>query len=91
LAIWDRTQNLLRIRGVQPETPHSARSRMDSGLEKRRSLEFGSAVLAENGLTWIISPTGSASIPVGCRSRNGEGLALSGVEVELVTSTTSEP
>jgi len=89
--MWDSAQNLLRIGGVQPETPHSARVKDDSRPEDWRSLEFGSAVLAENGLTWIVSPTGSASIPVGCRSRNGEGLALSGVEVELVTSTTSEP
>ncbi len=80
-----------RISEYQPEALHSARVNDDSGLEERRSLEFGSAVLAENGLTWIVSPTGSASIPVGCRSRNGKGLALSRVEVELVTSTTSEP
>jgi len=72
------TRNLPRIRGVQPETPHSARVKDDSRPEDWRSLEFGSAVLAENGLTWIVSPTGSASIPVGCRSRNGECLALSG-------------
>ena len=89
--MWDSTQNLLRIRGVQPETPHSARVKDDSRLEDWRSLEFGSAVLTENGLMRIVSPTGSASIPVGCRSRNGKGLALSRVEVELVTSTTSEP
>jgi len=89
--MWYRTRNLLRIRGVQPEMSHSARVKDDSSLEDWRWLEFGSAVLAENGLTGIVSPTGSAPIPVGCRSRNGEGFALSGVEVELVTSTTSEP
>ncbi len=80
-----------RISEFQPEALHSARVNDDSGLEERRSLEFGSAVLAENGLTWVVSPTGSALIPVGCRSGNGEGLALSGVEIELVSSTTSEP
>ena len=76
--MWDSAQNLLRIGGVQPETPHSARVKDDSRPEDWRSLEFGSAVLAENSLNWIVSPTGSASIPVGCRSRNGECLALSG-------------
>ena len=76
--MWDSAQNLLRIGGVQPETPHSARVKDDSRPEDWRSLEFGYAVLAENGLTWIVSPAGSASIPVGCRSGNGEGLVLSG-------------
>lgn len=54
-------------------------------------LEFGSAVLTENGLMWVVSPAGSALISVGCRSWNGKGLAFSGIQVELVSSTTSEP
>jgi len=55
-------------------------SRMIAGLEGWKSLE--------NGLTWVVSSTGSALIPAGRRSGNSKGLALSGVEVEPVSSGT---
>src|SRR5260370_13140866 len=54
-------------------------------------LEFGSAILAVNGFTWIIGRARPAMVTLSHGSRNGEGLVRARVKVELVSALTSEP
>jgi hypothetical protein len=56
-----------------------------------RKLEFGSAILAENGLIRIVSLTSSTLILTRCWSRNSKCPTGSRVEVELVPTFTPEP
>jgi len=59
--------------------------------KKLKLLEFGSAILAVNGFSWIVSLARPTSVKVSRRSRNGERPVDSRIKVEFVPALASKP